>query len=181
MESGDSEDFESSHESEEETSDWYDPDESETDQNIPNPNDDPKALFQEEDKLPKLIRKEHFREGWLYSMTMIGEKDVTLLGMVVETKDDTFLFRVFANKGKKRVNYHDGAKDKKYQYDKTWRLAPRNELMLGRSVESIRLGQTIRFDYDDGPYTIRVTSAISREIVECGSHLVNQKFSRNLK
>ena len=62
MESGDSEDFESSHESEGETSDWYDPDESETDENIINPNDDPKALFQEEDKLLKPIRKEHFRE-----------------------------------------------------------------------------------------------------------------------
>ena len=49
--------------------------------------------------------------------------------MVIKTKDETFLFRVFANKGKKRLNFHDGAKDKEYQYDETWRLAPRNELI----------------------------------------------------
>ena len=52
-------------------------------------------------------------------MTMFTEKDVTMLGMVVQKKDETFLFRVYANKGKKRLNYHDGVKDKEYQYDET--------------------------------------------------------------
>ena len=63
MESCDSEDFENSHEIEEESSDWYDPDESETDDLMPNPNDNPEALFQEENKFPKPIRIGHFREG----------------------------------------------------------------------------------------------------------------------
>ena len=74
MESGDLEYFESSHEIEEDISYWYDPNESETDEKIPNTNDNPEALFQKEDRLPKPIRKKHFRKGYLYSMTMITEK-----------------------------------------------------------------------------------------------------------
>ena len=63
VESGESEHFESSDESGEGSSDWYDPDESETDEKMPNPNNNPEALFQEVDQLPTPIRKEHFREG----------------------------------------------------------------------------------------------------------------------
>ena len=145
-------------EGEESESDWYDPNESDTEQEMPDPNDIPENLYQDVGQLPKPLRKMHFEEGCLYLITTSTTKDLSALGMIIEKKTETFLFRVFSYKGKVRKTYHEGAKDKKNRYDEIWRLAPRRELMLPRSVKDIRRGQTICFDYDTGRVTCHSSS-----------------------
>lgn len=172
MEFSDSEEFEDPHESDESSSDWYDPNESDTGSEMPNPNLITEALFQDDGLLPEPLRNSHFQEGCIYSITMKTEKDVTHLGMVIQVKEETFLLRIFSSKGKKRKSFHDGADDKELRYNETWRLAPRNELMIPRNPGSIRRGQFLRFEYGNERYTITVVSETSRlvkGIVECGN------------
>ena len=159
-------------EEEESESDWYDPNKSDTEQEMPDPNDNPENLYQDVGQLPKPLRKMHFEEGCLYLITPSTDKEVSALGMIIENKTETFLFRAFSYKGKVRKTYHQGAKDKSYRYDEIWRLAPRRELMLSRSVKDIRRNQTISFDYDSGRVTARVISMKANSvngIIMCGS------------
>ena len=104
---------------------------------MPHPNEIPENFHQDVGQLPKPLRKMHFEEDCLYLITTSTNKGLSALGMIVENKTETFLFRVFSYKGKIRKTYHEGAKDKSYRYDEIWRLAPRRELMLSRSVKDI--------------------------------------------
>ena len=86
--------------------------------------------------------------------------------------DNQNIYDLMIEIGKVRKTYHQGAKDKSYRYDEIWRLAPRRELMLSRSVKDIRRGQTISFDYDSGRVTARVISTKAssvKGIILCGS------------
>ena len=104
-------------------------------------------------------------------MTLHKEKHVTLLGLLIEKKKNTFIFRVYCTKGAQRKSFHTGAADKVLSYDDIWRLALRDELMIKTTNKSLRVGQTVRFDYNEIFYTIRITKTLSRSIkgiVVCG-------------
>ena len=73
--------------------------------------------------------------------------------------------------GSKAKTFHEGAKDKKFDYSDVWRLAPRRELSRKINPQDARLGQTLRFDYGDGYVTaliIRSLSLTVRGKIECG-------------
>ena len=61
-------------------------------------------------------------------MTLINEKHIMYLVMVIECRTTKFIFRCFFVRGKKRKTFHQGAKDIEYQYSQVFRLAPRREL-----------------------------------------------------
>ena len=151
--------------------DWYAPNDSETEKEVPDPNSEEAAMYQDVDKLPEHLSKNHFQEGLIYLVTLGYEKNKTALGMIIEVKAKCFIFRVFYTKGRGRKTFHDGGKDKQYDFEDVWRLAPRRDLMLPQDAENIRIGQTINFDYGNGRTTIRVESCRSRSIsgmIECG-------------
>ena len=151
--------------------DWYVSEDSETEKEVPDPNNAEAALYQDVDKLPEPLSKNHFQEGLLYLMTLGNEKEKTALGMIIEVKTKSFIYRVFYTKGSGRKTFHEGGKDKKYDFEDVWRLAPRRDLMLPQNVESITIGQTINFDSGNGRITIRVESCRSSSIlgkIECG-------------
>ena len=83
---------------------------------------------------------------------------------MIETKSETFTFRVYHTKGKTRKTFHTGAADKEWRYAEVWRLAPRKELMFRREPSTARVGQTLRFEYTNGSVTINVTKTLSRHI-----------------
>ena len=89
---------------------WYNEDD--TEEEIPDPNNDPNPLFQDQNKIPEALRKSHFLEGLLYSLTLKKEKDVTYLGLLILRKDQTFIFRVYHALGTSRKTFHTGATDK---------------------------------------------------------------------
>ena len=95
MDSSESDSFDSPVEPEKRDLDWYNSDESDTDSDIPDPNDDPEALFQDEGRLPEHLKKAHFQEGYLYLLSLKREKDVSILGMIVEANASCFIYRAF--------------------------------------------------------------------------------------
>ena len=52
--------------------DWYN--ESDTSEDIPDPNLKPEALYQERDKLPTVLHSSHFVEGLICTMTLKKKK-----------------------------------------------------------------------------------------------------------
>ena len=84
---------------------------------IPDPNDDPQSLFQSWNKLPEKLTKKQFLEGLIYPVTVAKDKHVTLLGLLIEKKEETFLLRVYYTKGATRKSFHTGAEDKELSYD----------------------------------------------------------------
>ena len=77
----------------ESSEDWYH--ESDTSENIPDPNCSEDPLYQDVNKLPVGLRKGHFEEGLLYSMTLDQGRENTMLVMIVEVKENTFIYRNF--------------------------------------------------------------------------------------
>ena len=102
-------------ETESEPEDWYN--DSDTSENIPDPDDSEESLFQDINKLPIPISPNHFVEGLLYCLTMKNKKSQTSLGMIIEKKENTFIFRTFFVRGSKRKTFHEGAKDKEYRHE----------------------------------------------------------------
>ena len=88
---GEMSDYSSSSEHSSQSSDWYDSEEYDTGDEVPNPQDRKESLYQDVNKLPELLKKEHFQEGLLYLITLDDRKDVPSLGMIMETFTDTFL------------------------------------------------------------------------------------------
>lgn len=78
----------------ESSEDWYH--ESDTSENIPDPNCSEDPLYQDVNKLPVGLRKGHFEEGLLYSMTLDQGRENTMLVMIVEVKENTFIYRNFS-------------------------------------------------------------------------------------
>ena len=91
--------------------------EDDTEEDIPDPNNDVNPLFQDQNHLPKPLRKADFVEGFVYSLTLIKEKSITYLGFLVENKKHTFIFRVYHAKGTSRKTFHKGASDKEWEYN----------------------------------------------------------------
>ena len=59
---------------------------SDTSEEIPDPNMDLKALYQDIGELPKPLQKIHFEEGLLYAIILNSKKTITYLGMVILVK-----------------------------------------------------------------------------------------------
>ena len=168
--------------SDSEPEDWYN--ESDTSENIPDPNVADESLFQDVDMLPEILTRDHFVEGVLYATTMRTNRKQTSLGMVIEKKDSSFIFRAFFVRGSKRKTFHEGAKDAEIRYENVWRLAPRRELVVRRKPEDARIGQTLRFEYTQGPVTIRVVRTTSTEItgiLECGRSRGQEKVFEKIE
>ena len=112
---------------------------SDTEDEIPDPNLSPIALYQDTDKLPEPLEKGHFQEGIIYALTLKNDRAVINLGMIILVTDSSFLFRVFTAKGTSRKTYHDGAADKEFAFDQIQRLAPRRELMQPKHPKKARV------------------------------------------
>lgn len=124
------------------------------------------------DLLPEELSIHHWEEGIIYAMTVISEKNIMYLGMVIECRKSTFIFRCFFVRGKKRKTYHQGAEDIEYQYSQVFRLAPRRELQIGRTPSEARSGQTLRFKYMGIIITARILQIMPQKIagiIECGT------------
>ena len=163
----DNSDNEPDHNFEEE--DWYHCD-SDTDDDIPDPSDNPDSLFQDVFKLPEPLKKKHFEEGFLYAMTICNETTINLI-LIILVKEETFLYRLLCAKGTSKKTYHQGLKHQKLQYRRVWRLAPRRELMRPTNTNSVRIGTTLRFEYESAVMTARITRFTSKYfhgMIECG-------------
>ena len=72
-----------------EDEDWYHTD-SDTDEDIPDPNLLLDPLFQDVDKLPEPLKKNHFEEGLLYAMTKCKDKKTMNIILIILVKRRTF-------------------------------------------------------------------------------------------
>ena len=104
----------SENERDESIEDWYA--DSDTSEEVPDPNDDPVSLYQEYDCLPVSLSKKHFIEGLIYTIVLQENKSIRMLAMVIETKRSSFTYRVFNVIGSSRKTYHQGANDKVCDY-----------------------------------------------------------------
>ena len=150
---------------------WYD--ESDTAEDIPDPNEDASALYQDENMLPTPLENSHFEEGLLYTITMRRNKELPMLAMIISAGDEDFTYRVFFAKSSQLKTYHKGAKDRRAQYEDVWRLAPRRELQQPFQHDKAFIGQTLRYKYETVQYTVCVLARYSRSIrgrVICGPH-----------
>ena len=149
--------------------DWYS--ESDTSENLPDPNESKDPLYQEENKLPTPLRKNHFREGIVYTIALCKNSKVGMLVMVIHADVNTFLYRVFFTNGSSRKSYNEGAEDKRAKYTEVLRLAPRNELIRSRHPTKARIGETLRFVYEDQTLTALLIKHTSRKLtcmIVCG-------------
>ena len=71
-----------------EEEDWFHCD-SDTGDDIRDPNDNPDSLFQDVDKLPEPLKKKHFEEDLVYAMTM--EHNNKNLILIILVKEENFL------------------------------------------------------------------------------------------
>ena len=169
---------------EEKNSDWYN--DSDTSEDIPDPNlqDDP--LFQKVDTLPEELCNKHFEEGLIYVMTLNKQRDKPLLIMVIESRQMDFSYRTFFVRGSSRKTYHQGGTDETASYGDIWRLAPRDELVIEREISTIFIGQTLRLRHGmDVRYeTILVTHKTSKTItgtIECGPNRGKAVYFKSLR
>ena len=118
--------------------------ESDTADDIPDPNTEETPLFQDVDKMPEAIKKQHFEIGMIYFMSMEKDREHPFLAMVTDFQDVVFTYRVFYVRGSARQTQHHGGKDKKAQIADVQRLAPRREFFTKRRIDDIYL---YRHDY----------------------------------
>ena len=57
--------------------DWYNS--SDTSDGIPNPDMNKDPLYQDENSLPEAIKKSHFEEGLLYTLTLLSKQNDPML------------------------------------------------------------------------------------------------------
>ena len=133
---------------EEKNEDWYR--DSDTSENIPEPNDIDAPLYQDRNELPTDLSKEHFEEGLIYTMTMLSKRKEQTLVMIIEAGIEDFVYRPFFIRGSSKKTFHQGLRDKKESYNNVWRLAPRRELARRRDPSEVMVGETIRFTYGMG-------------------------------
>ena len=84
--------------------DWYN--ESDTDEDLPDPNNSAQRLFQDIDLLPVELTNQHFQEGIIYTMTLAKQRKNPMLVMVMLTRLIDFKYRIFFVRGSKRKTYH---------------------------------------------------------------------------
>ena len=140
-----------------ELKDWYN--ESDTDEDVPDPNNSAQRLFQDIDVLPVELTNQHFEEGIVYTMTLAKQRKNPMLVMVMHTRLIDFKYRIFFVRGSRRKTYHQAGTSKVSRYDEVWRLAPRRELIITQDPSTIYVGQTLRFSYgmSDAFNTVLVT------------------------
>ena len=129
----------------EENEDWYNS--SDTSDDIPDPDLRAESLYQDEDSLPKRLKKSHFKEGLIYTMTLSAKRNNPMLVQIIELKKDSFVYQCFFNQTSSAQTWHESGKDKTCSYADVWRLAPRRELVRPCSPGKIFVGQTLRFTY----------------------------------
>ena len=99
-------------------------------------------------------------------------KDIMYLGMVIERRETTFIFRTCFIRWKKRKTFHQGANDMEYRNSLVFRLAPRTELERQRKPTEARREQILRFVQTKyGTITALVLQILSHTIkglIECG-------------
>lgn len=84
--------------------DWYH--DSDTSQDLPLPNDDENPLYQEVNKLPVPLEKDHFQEGLIYAMTLEDKSHNTMLVMVINKDEESFTYRIFFVQASSQKTYH---------------------------------------------------------------------------
>ena len=147
---------------------------SDTSENLPDPNDLAAPLYQDVNKLPVDLKRIHFEEGLVYSMTLKTYKKHPMLVMIIEAGDDFFVFRPFFVRASSKKTFHEGLADQKCEYQVVQRLAPRRELTRERKPEDARIGETIRFTYGMSEkyitgFILRATSRKVECMLECGA------------
>lgn len=94
--------------------DWYH--ESDTDEDIPDPNNQKEALFQKANTLPVYLSKKHFQEGLLYTMVLEQEHDKPMLVMIIAKGNMEFTYRLFFARGSAMKTFHEAGSDKTAKY-----------------------------------------------------------------
>ena len=79
----------------EQNEDWYNS--SDTSDDIPDPDLRAESLYQDEDSLPKRLKKSHFKEGLIYTMTLSAKRNNPMLVQIIELKKDSFVYQCFFN------------------------------------------------------------------------------------
>ena len=125
--------------------DWYR--DSDTSEDIPEPNTLEVPLYQDRNSLPTPLKKKHFELGVIFTMTMLKKRHESNLVMIIEGGEETFVYRIFFARGSSRKTFHQGLGDKTARYKDVWRLAPRRELSRQRDPSDARVGETLRFTY----------------------------------
>ena len=139
---------------------------SDTSEDIPDPNLDEESLYQDEDCLPKGLRRSHFEEGLIYTMTLKSKRHNSELIWIVECKKETFLYQLFFNSNSKSKTQHESGKDVCCSYSDVQRLANRRELVNPLVPAKAFIELTLRFSYgiSSSPITITVERFTARTI-----------------
>ena len=129
----------------EESKDWYH--DSDTSDNISDPSLSSEPLYQKVGSLPVPLQKNHFEEGLISVLTLKAKQKNPMLFLIISSKRESFVYRVFYVQRSRMKTWHEGVEDKENKYDDVWRLAPRQELMRSIDPGAVYSGQTIRFTY----------------------------------
>jgi len=95
--------------------DWYN--DSDTSEEIPDPNTQDEPLYQKANLLPVDLTKKHFEEGLAYVITFKKQRENPMLAMLIETRQNDFFYRTFYVRGSTRQTFHDHGRDKKAAYE----------------------------------------------------------------
>ena len=87
-------------------SDWHW--ESDKGDDIPDPNVQKEPQYHNSGKLPCRLHAIHFKEGLIYKMTFLKEKDKPILVMITATRTHNFWYRVFFLRSSSRKTHHAG-------------------------------------------------------------------------
>jgi len=154
--------------------DWYHA--SDTDEDIPDPNNQKEALFQKANTLPVILSKKHFQEGLLYTMVLEQGHDKPMLVMIIAKGDMEFTYQLllFFARVSAMKTFHEAGSDKTAKYQDVWRLALRSELLKPVEISSICLGQTLRVSHgmNEDWDTVVVTKVLSSKLIgliQCGN------------
>ena len=81
--------------------DWYAS--SDTSADIPNPDMNKDPLYQDEDSLPEPLKKSHFEEGLLYTLTLLSKQYNPMLVQIIELEQDKFVYQTFFHAASKAM------------------------------------------------------------------------------
>ena len=95
--------------------DWYN--NSDTSEEIPDPNTQDEPLYQKANLLPVDLTKKHFEEGLAYVITLKKQRENPMLVMLIETRQNDFTYRTFFVRGSSRETFHDRGRDKTATYE----------------------------------------------------------------
>jgi len=132
--------FEQLDNDEQKLEEWYD--DSDTSQEIPDPNYQDEPLYQKAISPPVDLTKKYFEEGLVHVITLKKQRESPKLVMHMETRQNDFTYRTFFVRGSSRGTFHGRGRNKNAAYEDVFRLAPRDELVLKVDVRRFFVGQT---------------------------------------